>query len=263
MTATDIVVLKFGSSVLRAPSDYRTAALEVRRQVRGGLRVVAVASAAGRATDELLATARGLCPHPPPAALAPLLATGERASAALLAIALEAAGLPAALLDPVEAGLVAGGNPLDAEPRWLDVVLIRRVLAARAVAVLPGFFGVDAGGRVVLLGRGGSDLSALFVAHRLGAPCRLLKDVDGIYARDPASGGTPPRFAALEYDDAEALGARVVQARALAYARAHGVAFTVGAMGGAPGTQVGPGPTRMAGVPEPPAPRLAVAGTEP
>ncbi len=244
MTA-GVSVLKFGSSVLRGPSDYGAAAREIERWVRRGRRVVAVVSASGRTTDELLALARQHAGDPAPRALAALLATGERRSAALLAIALEAVGVPCALVDPVQARLTARGPTLDAEPVGLDVALLRRLLDERPALVLPGFFGVDGEGHVALLGRGGSDFTAVFVAQRLGAECRLFKDVDGIHDVDPA-GGSSRRYHTVGWSDVASLGTRVVQAKALAYAAAHGLAFEVTAPGAAAVTRVGPFPPVLA-----------------
>lgn len=242
-----VLVLKFGSSVLRSPADYRAAAGEIAAWVSRGRRVVAVVSAPGRTTDDLMALARAHAGDPDPRALAALLATGERGSAAVLAIALEAAGVSCSLVDPVQVALTARGPTLDAEPAGLDVALMRRLLEQRPVVVLPGFFGVDAegGGHIVLLGRGGSDLTAMFVARQLGASCRLLKDVEGIHEADPAAGPSR-RYHTVGWSDVAGLGARVVQAKALAYAAAHGVTFDVSAPGAAGGTRVGPFPPAFA-----------------
>ena len=238
--ARGIVVLKFGSSVLREDHGLWPAVHEIYREVRRGRRVVAVVSATGRTTDELLARARAVAPAPAPECLGPLLASGERAAAALLGLALDAAGVPAVVLDPADIGLRLTGDRLDAEPSSLDVAALRAALRRRAVAVLPGFFGVHEGGGTALLGRGGSDLTALFVAQQLGARCRLLKDVDGIYDADPAREDSR-RYRALRFEDAARLGARVVQAKALALARFHALKFTVAAPGAGPegGTRVG------------------------
>jgi len=107
-----IIVLKFGSSVLRTSEDLPNAVHEIYRWVRSGLRVIAVVSAIGDATDRLLANARALSPAPEPFATAELLATGERASAALIGVALDQAGVVARVLNPREIGLTVAGSPL-------------------------------------------------------------------------------------------------------------------------------------------------------
>jgi homoserine dehydrogenase len=245
MSSDPIIVLKFGSSVLTDESAVPGAVHEIYRWLRQGRRVVAVVSALGKTTDHLLARAEQMAGAPEPAGLAALLATGEATSAALLALALDRAGVPAALLDSWRVGLRTDGPLLDAEPRELNRRELFRALDERPVAVLAGFVGQDGEGRTSLLGRGGSDLTAFFVAQRLGAECcRLIKDVDGIYDGDPTASQAPRRFATLTWDDAFRLGGRVVQPKAIRYAERYGLAFEVSACGSGVATVVGPGPTR-------------------
>jgi homoserine dehydrogenase len=241
-----IAVLKFGSSVLRDEQDVAIAVHEIYRQLRDGRRVVAVVSALGKTTDRLLAQAQSLCGSPEPAGLAALLATGEATSAALLTLALDRAGIPAALLDPWRVGLRTEGPLLDAEPLELNRREIFRILEQKPVAVLSGFVGQDTEGRTSLLGRGGSDLTALFVAHRINAEaCRLIKDVDGLYEADPAKSQTPRRYALISWDDAIGLGGRIVQPKAIQYAKRYGLSFEVSAPASPCCTMVGRGPTRL------------------
>ena len=185
-----VIVLKLGGSVLADEAALPVAVHEVYRWRREGFGVVAVVSALAGETDALLARApdRDAAPH----AVAALAALGELRSAALLGAQLQAAGLAARVLQPAALRFRAQGDPLDAQPVALDVRPLRSALRDGAVAVVPGFFAHDAEGRAVLLGRGGSDLSALFVAARLGARCRLVKDVDGLFTADPAAPGPTP-----------------------------------------------------------------------
>jgi homoserine dehydrogenase len=242
-----LAVLKFGSSVLPAESGLPGAVREIRRFVSRGERVLAVVSAMGRTTDQLLAQARRLTDSPEPGGLAALLATGEAVCAALLALALFQAGVRAAVLDPPQVGLRTIGPLLDAEPCGLHTAAVRRALGQCQVVVFPGFAGRPGEGQVSLLGRGGSDLSALFLAHRLGAHrCRMLKDVAGIYSHDPgAPGPAPRRFAVISYDDALLYGGRVVQNKALEYARRYRLSFEVGALSADEVTVVGVGPSQL------------------
>ncbi len=247
MNSDPIIVLKFGSSVLADESSMPRAVHEIYRWLRQGRRVVAVVSALGKTTDQLLARAERLAGAPDPTGLAALLATGEATSAALLALALDRAGIPASLLDSWRVGLRTAGPLLDAEPRELNRRELFRALEERPVAVLAGFVGQDEEGRTSLLGRGGSDLTAFFVAQRLAAECcRLIKDVDGIYDGDPTSATAPRRFASLTWAEAFRLGGRVVQPKAIQFAERYGLAFEVSACGAAAATVVGPGPTRYA-----------------
>ncbi len=245
-----LIVLKFGSSVLRTAADLPDAVHEIFRYSREGFGVVAVVSAFEGVTDRLLAQAKALGAHPPNgvgvSGLAALVASGERETAASLQIALCHAGIPASLLDPLAAGLRVNGNGIEGAPIDLAVARLTSLLDKGRILIVPGFFGSDEDGGVSLLGRGGSDWTALFLAQRLRARCRLLKDTDGIYERDPNSAGEPPlRFERLHYEDALALHAPVVQEAALRFAFAHGQTFEVARIGSVFGTTVGPQATLL------------------
>jgi homoserine dehydrogenase len=229
----DIIVLKFGSSVLRTDADLPNAVHEIYRWFRTGYRVVAVVSAIGDTTDRLIAQARALCSPSEPFATAEHLATGERAAAALLGIALDRAGVLSRVLNPREIGLTVTGSPLDSELAGADVERLRAFLAEYPVLVVPGFFGTDVVGRTHLLGRGGSDLSAVFLSHRLGARCRLIKDVDGVYESDPAANAKshPRRFKQLDYADALRVARQLIQPKAVSYLCEHGGCAEVAALG--------------------------------
>ncbi len=268
-----LCVLKFGSSVLRSEADLPEAVHEIYRAWRSGERVVAIVSAFGSATDELLGRARSVCAEPDPALVAQVLATGETLSAQLLALALQRAGIPAHALDPRETGLTVAGPPLDADPIALETAHLLKRLAERPVLVLPGFVGIDRAGRLCVLGRGGSDLSAVFIAHALCAErCALIKDVDGLYESDPKkhdpkgharkghdskehvpkghdprrNGSQPRRFATLSYSRALALEDGIVQHKAVRFAERCGLSFEVRRAGEERRTLVGAAETRFA-----------------
>jgi homoserine dehydrogenase len=137
---------------------------EIYRWYRDGHRVIAVVSAIGDATDLLLASARDLASEPEPYALAELLATGERAAAALLGVALDRVGVRARVVDPRTIGLLALGSVLDSEPVGVNREQLKSLLTEFPVLLVPGFFGYDEKKRLHLLGRGGSDLTAAFLA---------------------------------------------------------------------------------------------------
>jgi len=222
------IVLKFGGSVLLDELHVRAAAEEVARFAREGHRVVAVVSALEGTTDSLLRY--GAKPHEFATAL--LLATGELTSAALLGLALDTLGVRVETLDAAAIGLRTEGDPLDASPLSLDVAAVHGALARARAIVVPGFVGKDEHQRTTLLGRGGSDLTALFIAQQLGAACRLVKDVDGLYEWDPARPGPEPRrYATLSWEGALGLDGTIVQHKAVRWARDHGLAFEVGSLG--------------------------------
>lgn len=242
-----IRVLKLGSSVLPTADALPAAVTEIYRFVRRGERVVVVVSALGDTTDRLLA--RGRAVGASGGALACLLATGEAEATALLALALDRAGIPAALLDPAQAGLRGEGDPLDARLVGVDRAALLGHLDGRPVVVIPGFVARAPDGSTCVLGRGGSDLTAVVVAGALGARCRLVKDVPGLAEWDPRRGGSPRIYARIPWDEARAIGGRVVQEKALLHAEALGLPVEVGALGSDDGTIVGPGPAEIADIP--------------
>jgi len=235
-----VIVLKLGGSVLSCDEALPQAVAEVARFVRGGHRVVAVVSAIGGTTDALLAKARRWGGAADGEAQAVLVATGETQSAALLALALSKARVPAQVLDVDRAGLRALGEVHDARPVAVDVDAIERGLAAVPVVVIPGFTARDAQGRVVLLGRGGSDLTAVFVAAELGARLRLVKDVPGLYERDPAlPGPAPRRLRTVHWDEALCLDERIVQHAAVRLARSRRIEIEIAAVDRDDATRIG------------------------
>jgi homoserine dehydrogenase len=227
-----LTVLKFGSSVLLSEADLPAAAHEIYRWVRNGHRVLAVVSAIGRTTEELLVRAHTFGPGISDHAVAALLATGEATSAALLSLSLDRAGIPAVILDEVRLGLRTRGPVLNSEPCEINAPAVERALDQFPVLVVPGFVGRQDDGTVSLLGRGGTDFTAIFVAHQLEADCcRLIKDVDGIFEYDPASSGRPPRrYRTLTWAEADRVNGGIVQAKAIHFAERHGFSFEVAAL---------------------------------
>lgn len=243
--AVSIHLLKFGSSILASPVDYGSVAEEVRREVADGVKAVVVVSAMGGTTDSLLASARTVASSPPDSLIGALLATGEEASVALLVIALVAAGVPALGLPSWRVPIHTRGTLRDADPVDVDTDAIIAALESHDVVVVPGFVGLDATGAPSLLGRGGSDLTALFLGHVLGATeLRLIKDVDGIYPADPKHVAGVAPLSRATWDEVRGVGGVVVQNKALAYAERHALGFRVAPLGGT-GTLVGGRPAAM------------------
>ena len=233
-----ITVLKFGSSVLRDEADLPRAVHEIYRHWRNGTQVLVVVSAFGQTTDELLGRAESIADDPHPHSVAALLATGEAASASLLEIALHRAGIPVSVQGPAQLGLRTAGEILDAEPVDVDIANLREQLRT-SVVVVSGFVGVDEDGGPTLLGRGGSDLTALFLAHKLEAEAILVKDVDGLYESDPnETGPRPRRFERANYRTAIRVGDCVVQEKAVRFAEEASLRFTLASTGSDLGTLI-------------------------
>jgi homoserine dehydrogenase len=260
--AFDVVVLKFGSSILRSQADAPAVASEVYGHVRAGRKVVAVVSAFGGQTDRLLADARLLGLDHENDLLPGYVALGEEQAAALTAIACDRIGLDAVALSVRELGIVAEGPAEHAHPCDLRSGALLKALAEHQVVVVPGFGAVRPDGKVALLGRGGSDMTAVFLAAELGLKrVRLVKDVDGLYDRDPAAAsGKPLRYRRASWDDARRHGGALVQHDAIDLGQQRAVEIEVAGLGRAGGTVVGdhsapPGPS----VPDAPI-RVAIAG---
>jgi homoserine dehydrogenase len=218
-----IVVLKFGSSVLCHESDLPHAVEEIRRWIASGHRVVAVVSAIGNSTDTLLARAKSFGENVSDHSVAALLATGEATSAALLSLALDRAGIGSAIVDETRLALRTHGPVLNSEPVEINPAEVYRAFEHSSVVVAPGFVGRLPNGSISLLGRGGSDLTAVFIAQKLEANrCRLIKDVDGIFEFDPASSAAEPRrFRTLTWAEAIQIGGGIVQPKAIDFAAQH------------------------------------------
>jgi aspartate kinase len=198
--ASDVVVDKFGGSVLRRPVDIAEAVSVVERQRADGMRPVVVVSAFEGVTDTILASAGALIPggddwlhdsaDDRDAGMARetdrALATGEALSAALFALGLQARGIPARSFSGAEAGIRTAAAHLGAEVRRVLARPLRAALGDGLVPVVAGFQGIGTHGELTTLGRGGTDLSAVALAVALrAARCELFKDVGGILDADP------------------------------------------------------------------------------
>ncbi|GAA4757128.1 hypothetical protein GCM10023264_26310 [Sphingomonas daechungensis] len=238
--AKRLCVLKFGSSVLEREEDYPKVVAEIYRHVRDGEKVVAVVSALAGETDALLAQAHRVGGNAAPDGLVARLArVGELQSAALLSLALSKAGLRACTLDPHEMALVAEGSPLDSNLAGLDSESVWARINENDAVVVPGFIADHAEHGVVTLGRGGTDLSAVFFADRLNAHrVRLVKDVDGVYDQDPARNARAERFSQMSYAEAEEASSGLIQVKAIHAADEKDVLIEVAALGSLEATTI-------------------------
>jgi len=227
-----VIVLNFGHSVLRSLEDYTNAASEIYRHYRQGQNVVAVTSAQGDQTDVLMAEARRIGPDGRAKNLPELIQLGERRSAALLALALERIGAPAFVRQARDLGLKAKGSYTEAELISLNADQLLQDLKDHDIVVMPGYVAIGEKDRSVLLGQGGADLTALFVAQQINAPALLLKDVDGVYARDPKQAGDlPARYEQISWDKMADIAGPLIEPKALAFAKSSAQSFRLGKPG--------------------------------
>ena len=217
-----VAVVKIGGSVLSDRAAYARVAASLRSRLTADAdaRLVVVVSAEFGHTDELLEEARSVSPEPDTAALDLLWSTGELRSVALLTMSLRAAGVHASAFNVHATGLrlEPGTDRLTLNP-----LALRAALAGHAIVVVPGFIATQQQ-RVVTLGRGGSDWSAVMLAAALRADhCELIKDVDGYFTADPHTSADAQLIPSLDYDEALRMadaGCPLVQRQAIAAAAA-------------------------------------------
>ena len=182
MRNNPIIVQKYGGACLETPAKIRAVAGSLADLHRLGHRVVAIVSAMGKTTDELVKMAYQVSPHPNRRELDMLLTTGERISMSLMSMALSDFGVPAISFTGSQAGLMTDESHSSA--RIIDVrpVRVREELDRGRIVVLAGFQGVNPVTReITTLGRGGSDTTAVAMAAALKAErCEIIKEVDGV-----------------------------------------------------------------------------------
>ena len=260
-SAQPLYVLKFGSSVLQTSADVPRVAGEIYRHRREGRAVIAVVSALAGETDRLFRDAAAMTGLSSCRGVADLVSLGEQKTAALLRLACERIGLQAEICLPEQLGLRTGGDSMVASPSRLDPADLLAKLSRTGVVIVPGFVGLDETGERTLLGRGGSDFSAIFIGGELGAACvRLYKDVDGVFDQDPAQNDQARRFSAISWEETLRIARPLIQAQAVEYAASKGLAVEVEALGSADPTVVGSFSNAAQPFSQPPPLRVSLAG---
>ncbi|MFP6624437.1 MAG: aspartate kinase [Myxococcota bacterium] len=227
-----LVVQKFGGTSVADPDRIRNAARRVVETVRAGNQVVVCVSAMGGETDALVTLANDLGEgQPAPREYDVLLASGEQKTIALLSIAIHQLGQEAQSFTGWQMGMHTDAAHGRARIVHIDCARLRSVLDTGAVAVIAGFQGVDEGGNITTLGRGGSDTSAVAVACALEADvCEIYTDVDGVFTADPRIVPTASKLQSLSFDEMlemASLGAEVLQVRSVKFAMRYGLPLHV------------------------------------
>jgi aspartate kinase len=219
--------MKFGGTSVGDAEGLKRAARRIVEKRDAGFRVVAVLSARGKTTDELIAMAEEVSAAPDAREMDMLLSTGERISCALCAMAINDLGHRAMSLTGSQAGIVTDESHTKA--RILDVRAdrIRSALDEDHIVLVAGFQGVSTANDVTTLGRGGSDTTAVAVAAALGArECEIYTDVAGVFSADPRIVPDARKLSVVSFEEMlemAASGAGVLQLRSVEYARNHGV----------------------------------------
>ncbi len=226
-----LVVQKYGGTSVGTPERIGNVAKRIVETQRQGSRVVAVISAMAGVTDDLLRLANAISPHPTKRELDLLLSTGERAAAALTAMAVNALGGTAISLTGAEAGILTDRNHTKARIANISPKRIHELLADDYIVIVAGFQGQTAEGEISTLGRGGSDLTAIALAGALNADaCQIFTDVDGVFTCDPKIVKDAEKLNEVAYDELLEMagsGAKVMQSRAVEFAKKFGVDFEV------------------------------------
>jgi len=222
-----LITMKFGGTSVADAERIKHAARRIVAKCEAGYQVVAVLSARGKTTDELIAAAEEVSSTPDPREMDMLLSTGERISCALCAMAINDLGYRAISLTGSQAGIVTDTSHTKA--RIIDVRAdrIRSALDEGAIVLVAGFQGVSTAHDVTTLGRGGSDTTAVALAAAVGADeCEIYTDVAGVFSADPRIVPDARKLPVVSFEEMlemAASGAGVLQLRSVEYARNHGV----------------------------------------
>jgi aspartate kinase len=225
---TELICMKFGGTSVADAERIKRAARRIVEKREAGYGVVAVLSARGKTTDELIEMAQEVSPRPDPREMDMLLSSGERISCALCAMAINDLGHRAISLTGSQAGIVTDESHTKALILDVRADRIKAALAEDQIVLVAGFQGVSQTAKnVTTLGRGGSDTSAVAVAAALGAEvCEIYTDVSGVFSADPRIVPNARKLNTVSFEEMlemAASGAGVLQLRSVEYARNHGV----------------------------------------
>ena len=227
-----MIVQKFGGTSVANAERLRSVAEIIAETYRQGHQVVAVLSAQGDTTDELIEKAMEINPKASRREMDMLLSTGEQISCSLCAMAIEAMGLPVVSLTGWQAGVQTNGTYSSARIKKIDVERIQSEIDRNhSIVIVTGFQGINQYGDITTLGRGGSDTSAVALAAALKADlCQIYTDVDGIYTADPRHVKGARKLEEITFDEMlelASLGAQVLHNRSVELAKKYQVNLEV------------------------------------
>ena len=241
----DRIVMKFGGTSMAGIERIRNVARQVKREWAKGNQVAVVVSAMSGETDRLVNFCREASPLYDPREYDVVVASGEQVTSGLLAIALQAIGVPARSWLGWQLPIRTSDAHASARIGTIDTEALNASLAKGEVAVIPGFQGQTEGGRVTTLGRGGSDTSAVAVAAAMKADrCDIYTDVDGVYTTDPRIVPKARKIEKITYEEMlelASVGAKVLQTRSVGLAMKEKVRVQVLSSFGDPDAEPTPG----------------------
>ena len=238
-----LIVQKFGGSSVADADRVRNVARIITETYRRGHSVVAVLSAQGDTTDDLIAKAAEINPKASRREMDMLLSTGEQISCSLCAMAIEAMGYPVVSLTGWQAGFRTNSAYGDARIKRVNTERVLAELDKKAIVIVTGFQGINKYEDITTLGRGGSDTSAVALAAVLHADlCQIYTDVDGVFTADPRTVAGAFQLDEITYDEMlelATLGAQVLHNRSVEMAKRYGISLEVlSSFSGRPGTKV-------------------------
>jgi aspartate kinase len=226
-----LVVQKYGGTSVADPDRMRNVARHIAETRAKGIDVVAVVSAMGKATDNLVELARQVSSNPQGREMDMLLTTGERISMSLLCMALHDVGCDAMSFTGSQVGIITDTSHTKAKILEIKGDRVREALSAGKVAVVAGFQGVSTDREITTLGRGGSDTTAVALAAALNADaCEIYTDVTGVFSADPRIVPQARKIQYLSFDEMLEMagaGSKVLALRAVEFARNHDVPIHV------------------------------------
>ena len=218
-----LVVHKYGGTSVGDVERIENVTNRVAKAREAGDDIVVVVSAMSGETNKLIGFAEHFTKEPAKKEMDMLLSSGERVTAALLSIALQARGYDAVAMTGRGAGIVTTDTHTYARIKSIDPASIKNAIKAGNIVIVAGFQGVNKDGSVTTLGRGGSDLSAVALAAAINADqCEIYSDVDGIYTTDPRVEPNAKKLDSISYDEMlelSSLGAKVLQSRSVELAK--------------------------------------------
>lgn len=222
-----LVVMKFGGSSVADSDKIKHVASRIVAKKKAGNKVVAVVSAPGDMTDDLLTMANKITSDPPVREMDMLLATGEMVSISLLAMAIDAVGAKVISMTGPQAGITADADHTRARIKKINQKKVKDQLDKNNIVIVAGFQALNPNGDITTLGRGGSDLTAVALAAALEADsCEIYSDVEGVYAADPRVIKDAKKIDYVSYDEMLEMagsGAQVLQSRSVEVAKKFGV----------------------------------------
>jgi len=226
-----LIVKKFGGTSVADKERIFNVARRCIEDYKKGNDIVVVLSAMGKTTDVLISQAKEINPNPPKREMDMLFTVGEQTSVALMAMAMDALGVPAVSLNAFQVAMHTTSRYGNARLKRIDTERIRNELDARKIVIVTGFQGIDKMDNYTTLGRGGSDTTAVALAAALRADaCEIYTDVDGVYTADPRIVKDAKKLDEITYDemlDLASLGAGVLHNRSVEMAKKYGVQLVV------------------------------------